>query len=87
MAKKNPDNNFFLSFKIRESRPFLSAPQPLLELVNSNYSLNKDEIIRAKLRPNKLTLDNKIAYVKIDEDAYCNRSGENMLIVKYKKLG
>jgi hypothetical protein len=87
MVKKNIYNNLFISFKICESRPFLSAPQPLLEFNDSNYSLNKDEILRAKLRPNKLTLDNKIAYIKIDEDAYSNRNGENMLLVKYNKLG
>jgi len=87
MAKDNLVKLLTISFEICQSDLYSRSSQPVLKFKSSNYNLSEDEILRAKLMPDKLTLDNKIAYVKSTEDAYCNRSGENMLKVNYNKLG
>jgi hypothetical protein len=86
MGKKNLDKDLAIYFEVCKSDPYSNSSQPSLLFRKSNYDLNMDEILRAKLRSNKLTLDNKVSYVKVDEEAYLNRNGENMLKVIYDKL-
>jgi hypothetical protein len=86
MSKKNLSKHLSLFFEICQSDLYSNSSQPALTLKNSNYDLSRDEILRAKLMPQKLTLDNRVTYVKIDEEAYLNRSKENMLKVKYSKV-
>jgi hypothetical protein len=86
MIKDNLSKNLFIFFDICESDNLSVSPLPYLTFKKSNYNLNRDEIMRASLRPNKLTLDNKVDYVKSDENAYLNRSGENVLKINYIRL-
>jgi len=86
MVKYNLSKNLFIFFDICESDNLSVSPLPYLTFKKSNYNLNRDEIMRASLRPNKLTLDNKVDYVKSDENAYLNRSGENVLKINYIRL-
>jgi hypothetical protein len=87
MIKTNLGNLLIICFEICKSDYSSNSPQPFLTFKMSNYNLSRDEILRAKLRPDKLTLDNKLVYFKSSEEAYFNRNEENMLEVKYSKLG
>ncbi len=81
-----------INFSIYDSNPFERAkpwnrfgvsPVPLLKFESSNYRLDKDEILRASLRPNQLVLNNNHIYIKEREIAYHNKGYENMLKVRY----
>jgi len=84
MAKKNLERNIEICFVIKNSNRFNISHTLIYR--SSNYELSLDEITRASLRPDNLTLDNKIAYVKTNEDAFLNENEENILKINYCRL-
>jgi hypothetical protein len=84
MPKKNLDR-LTIYFEIGESDAPSTSPQPSLTFKMSNYGLSMNEILRAKLRPDKFSLDNNVTYIKNSEETYFNKNEKNMLELKYKK--
>ena len=86
--EKNNDKNLAIFFEINNSyiRGNTNHFKVSLIFKSSNYDLNKDEIIRASVRPNHLLLDNDVDYVKTNEKSYLNKNGQNMLQINYCKL-
>lgn len=88
MSKKHLDSNLEIYFNIHEFNRIIisSLLLPSLRFKSSNYDLSKNEIMRASLRPNTLTLDNKRVYIKSNENAYLDKDEKNILKVNYCKL-
>jgi hypothetical protein len=87
MGKDKINKDLCVCFEICDASPFSDVSKPALTFRKANYDFNKYELLMVKLRPQKITLDDKTTYVKVDEEAYINRSGESMLKIKYEKLG
>ena len=79
------DRNLVVLLEIFEVNKISTVPSPFLRFRSSNYNLSRNEQMRATMRPKRLTLDNKLVYIKSDNDSayFDEKEKANILKVHY----